>query len=88
MKKILFAIAIIFTMSFSSLAQRTDNFWVDDSYNREIDILPWLSTITVGHVLTDLDANEPAPLGDGLLVLTVLGTGYVVARKKRKKSLN
>lgn len=83
MKKILFAIAIIFTMSFGSLAQKTDNFWVDDSYNRIDDDLPWLSTIVVGNILTDIDANEPAPLGDGLLILTAFGAGYVLKKKRR-----
>jgi hypothetical protein len=87
MKKILFAIAIVFTMSFCSLAQKTDNFWGDDSYNRVDDDLPWLSTITVGHILTDLDANEPAPLGDGLLILTVLGAGYFLRKKKIKNNI-
>ena len=82
MKKILFAIAIIFTMSFSSLAQRSDNFWVDDNFNRVDDDLPWLTTIAVGHVLTDNDANN-TPLGSGLLVLTALGGGYALTRKRK-----
>ena len=87
MKKIFFAIAIIFTMSFSLLAQRTDNFWADDNVNRVDDDLPWLTTIAVGLVLTDNDANNNphAPLGSGLLVLTGLGAGYAFLRKKSKK---
>ena len=82
MKKILLAIALVITMSFSSLAQRSDNFWVDDNFNRVDDDLPWLTTIAVGHVLTDNDANN-TPLGSGLLVLTALGGGYALTRKRK-----
>ena len=69
-------------MSFSSLAQRSDNFWVDDNFIRNDDDLPWLTTIAVGHVLTDNDANN-TPLGSGLLVLTALGGGYALTRKRK-----
>ena len=30
------------------------------------------------------DINAPVPVGSGLLVLTALGAGYAVAKKKKK----
>ena len=30
------------------------------------------------------DDNEPAPLGSGLAVLTLLGAGYAVAKKRKE----
>ena len=87
MKKILFAIAIVLTISLTANAQgKRDGFfssgWDDDSYNnRDING-------TAAFVLPQLDLgatdNENAPLGSGLLVLTALGAGYAVARKRKK----
>jgi len=31
------------------------------------------------------DDNEPAPLGSGIAMLTLLGAGYVVAKKRREE---
>ena len=82
MKKILLAIALIFTLSVMSNAQNDGFFrWngndEDDIY-RDIDngfVLP--STHGTG-----IDYNS-TPLGSGLLVLTALGAGYALKRKKK-----
>ena len=81
MKKILFAIALVITMSFSSFAQ-VDNYWYDSEVNRIDDDLPWLTTVIVGNVLTDVEANN-SPVGSGLLILTALGGGYTLTRKRK-----
>ena len=83
MKKILFAIVITVMMSFGAKAQRVDGFvneW-DNSRTIATPEIPWGA---VGFILQDVNAyNEP--LGDGLLILTALGGGYALARKKSKK---
>ena len=88
MKKILFAIAIIMTIGLTANAQgRNDAFFNDWGSNndRNGDIVTTLGislpyTINMG----DNGQDPSAPLGSGLLVLTALGAGYAVARKKRK----
>lgn len=87
MKKILFAIAIVLTLSFTANAQgnKNDAFVADwGSDNRgwgdaTLGIL--LPTGAIGDNTSDYDT----PLGSGLLVLTALGTGYAVTRKNRKQ---
>ena len=84
MKKILFAIAIVLTLGLTANAQgKKDSFftdWDNNSWNRESDVFPAI----MGGTLGGLNGNQDAPLGSGLLVLTALGAGYAVARKKRK----
>ena len=87
MKKILFAIAIVLMLGLSANAQgKKDAFFNDwdNSNNRGMDddVFPAL----MGGTLGGLNGDQPgAPLGSGLLVLTALGAGYAVARKKSKK---
>ncbi len=83
MKKILFAIAIVLTISLSANAQGRDAFfteWSNDNYGDRPDpTLPLVPSVDYSN-----ENNEPAaPLGTGLLILTALGAGYAVARKKR-----
>ena len=84
MKKILFAIAIVLTISFTANAQgKKDAFftdWDNNSFNRDPDPFPAI----LGGQLGGLNGNQDAPLGSGLLVLTALGAGYAVARKRKK----
>lgn len=74
------AILVIFALSGN--AQKNDAFFNsfddDDNYwNRGVGI-----AIGSGDI-TNQGVGEPAPLGSGLLVLTVVGAGYAVARRKR-----
>ena len=84
MKKILFAIAIVLMLGLSANAQgKKDAFftdWDNNSFNRDPDPFP----AVLGGQLGGLNGDQDAPLGSGLLVLTALGAGYAVARKKRK----
>lgn len=87
MKKILLSIIFAIMMSFCANAQ-IDNFVTDWEDSRSMqDEMPWLPAVIVGSINNDIPAYN-GPLGDGLLILTALGAGYVVARKKRKKSSN
>ncbi|MBO7073800.1 MAG: hypothetical protein J6W12_02675 [Bacteroidales bacterium] len=82
MKKILFTIAIVLTLSFTANAQGRDGFFsnYDNGYGNRAtgDALDIQNP--QGHGSTE---NVDTPLGSGLLVLTALGAGYAVYRKKR-----
>lgn len=83
MKKILFAIAIVMTMSLAASAQGRDGFFSNWDYatgDRTTDPTDPTFTLPSSH---GVDTNTEAPLGSGLLVLTALGAGYAVCRKKR-----
>ena len=88
MKKIIFAIAIVLTIGLTANAQGRDSFfsnWNNDNYNRGIIDdgglgLPGAGMLTGGTYGND----QNTPLGSGLLVLTTLGAGYAVARKRKK----
>ena len=86
MKKILFAIAIVMMLGLTANAQgKKDAFfnsgWDNDDYNRGTgnSVFP----AVLGGQLGGLTGDQNAPLGTGILVLTALGAGYAVARKKR-----
>ena len=85
MKKILFAIAIVLTISFTANAQgKNDAFvteWGSGTRTWGDDALGLL--IPTGAIGGSND-DQPLPLGSGLLVLTALGAGYAVARKRKK----
>ena len=85
MKKILFAIAIVLTIGLTANAQgRNDAFvndWDNSGFRSGVDpILPAI----VGGNLGGIEGDPAAPLGSGLMVLTALGAGYAVARKRKK----
>lgn len=82
MKKILFAIAIIFVLSLETNAQRDgflgkDSNWNDSYRETPYDDVPMFPN---SHGTTN---NIEAPLGSGLLILTALGGAYAITRKKR-----
>ena len=87
MKMILFAIAIVLTIGLAANAQGRDGFFsnYDNGYygNRGSD--PGIGLPSSDPMSADPTPTDPqAPLGSGLLVLTALGAGYAVVRKKRK----
>ena len=91
MKKIIFAIAIVLTIGLTANAQGRDGFfssWNDNYNDRGTIGTGSIDNITLpgGDLVTgnNYGNDEPAPLGSGLLVLTALGAGYAVYRKKRK----
>lgn len=85
MKKILFAIAIVLTLGLTANAQRSDGFfgnWDNDMNDRDHTISN-VSPALPGGEPGQYGDNQSAPLGTGLLILTALGAGYAVARKKK-----
>ena len=86
MKKILFAIALVMALGLAANAQRggRDGFFNDwDDISNGLDRAgEFTPALPYQHGLED---NLNAPLGSGLLVLTALGAGYMVARRKREE---
>jgi hypothetical protein len=88
MKKILFAIAIVLTIGMTASAQRgTDglfNNFNNDNYNNRGVGTGNVDIIAPNHGFEGYAQGngEEAPLGSGLLILTTLGAGYAVARKR------
>ena len=90
MRKLLFAIAIVLTIGLTANAQGRDGFFSSrgDNYNDRGTIgTGSIDNITLpgGNLVTgnEYGNDEPAPLGSGLLILTALGAGYAVARKRK-----
>ena len=86
MKKIIFTIAIVFMMVMGASAQ-TDGFFKDggsaNDYSRTgSGSDPALPRLPQGGVGAE-NADQTAPLGSGLLVLTALGVGYAAYKKRR-----
>ena len=82
MKKILFAIAIVLTLGMTANAQGRDAFFTwNDASNETFRDTGVEFVLPNGHGSGD---DFIAPLGSGLLVLTALGAGYAVARKRKK----
>ena len=84
MKKILFVIAIVLTIGLTAGAQGRDAFFSrnyvnDDTYRTYTDFDEF--NLPVQH---NLDTDTGVPVGSGLCVLTILGAGYVVARRRKK----
>ena len=88
MKKILFAAALVLAFGLCANAQRGgDGFFTNwDDVSNGLDKFD-----DFGNGLRDPGlpgghggGDTPAPLGSGLIVLTALGAGYAVAKKREK----
>lgn len=86
MKKIILSILFAIMMSFCANAQ-IDNIVTDwnEPYRWEENEMPWIPPYAVGTIVNDINAYE-TPLGDGLLILTALGAGYFLRKKKIKNN--
>lgn len=84
MKKILLATALVLAIGLSVSAQ--DGFFrggYDDSGDRGTSISATKPRLPGDGVGVNND-DQPAPIGGGLLVLTALGAGYAVTRRREK----
>ena len=82
MKKIYLVLVLMLSMSFNVFAQQSDCFFknVDnDPYNRIAEN----TSLNLPQNQIGTQSNESAPIGNGLLILTAVGLGYAI--KKRKK---
>lgn len=85
MKKVLVTLAIVMALGFTANAQYNtsgnDNFFstldeVGNGLDKPNDVLPG---IPGGH---GNGGDSPVPLGTGLLILTALGAGYAMKKKR------
>ena len=82
MKKFIIALAIVLSVGLTANAQR-DGFFNDwDDYSNGLDRDDITMPTLPGH---GLSGNQDAPLGSGLLILTAMGAGYAIARRKREE---
>ncbi len=90
MKKILFAVVLVLTIGLCANAQRggKDGFFTEwDDVSNGLDKFDDFGNglrnpgLPGGHG----GGDTPAPLGSGLVVLTALGAGYAVAKRKHKE---
>ena len=81
MKKIIYVLAFLLTMAFSANAQ--DGFFQsgDGGYRNTPGVDEPL--VPAGPVGSIKDTEGSSPLGSGLLIMTVLGAGYAISRRKK-----
>ena len=79
MKKILFAIAFIMVLGFGANAQ-SDSFFKSDNGNAGNGNRDDFGMALPSHGATD---DQQAPLGSGMLILTAMGAGYAIARRRK-----
>ena len=81
MKKILFAIALVMTLSFGAKAQieMTDAFFNDWAQSERLMDGGFSFVLPASH---GFGVDTPAPLGSGLLIFTALGAGYALKKKR------
>ena len=82
MKKILLTIALIITMGVTASAQSDGFFrsYSDNDYTNRVEENTFVLPNAHG---TNSDYNF-APLSSGLLIITALGAGYAISRKRMK----
>ena len=82
MKKKILVLALVMTMAFCANAQR-DGFFSDWEYE-DRTISGDVNLSLPGTHIGSYDNSSAAPLGSGLLVLTALGGGYLLVKRKRQ----
>ena len=85
MKKFLFSIVLTITLGFTSSAQfniNTDSFFNDWEQSDRLDVGGFSFVLPASHGFGE--DTPSAPLGSGLLVLTALGAGYALKKKREK----
>lgn len=83
MKKLIFTFAIIMTMALSANAQSDGFFnnYYNDVYNDRMSNPNEIGLVMPGSTIGS-NTNESAPLGSGLLIMTVLGAAYMIKKNR------
>ena len=74
-------------MGLAASAQFSESYfknWDNGTNDRTGDISSVLPA-NPGGGIGEYDTDQPAPLGSGLLVLTALGAGYALTRKRNEE---
>lgn len=79
MKRKFFTITVAMLLSLTAFAQKTDGFFknsIEETYNNRAE----------GIGIGGAEQEDPtAPVGSGLLVLSIAGAGYVALKNKEAK---
>ena len=84
MKKFLFSIALTITLGLTATAQfnNTDAFFNDWTQSDRLDIGGFSFVLPTSHGFGE--DTPSAPIGSGFLILTALGAGYALKKKREK----
>ena len=85
MKKFLFSIALTIILGFGANAQylgMSDSFFNDWDQSDRLDIGGFSFVLPASHGFGE--DTPSAPLGSGFLILTALGAGYALKKKREK----
>lgn len=82
MKKLIFTFAIIMTMASSANAQSDGFFNNNDGFNNDRMSNPNEIGLVMPGSTIGSNTNESAPLGSGLLIMTVLGAAYMIKKNR------
>ncbi len=89
MKKVILSIALVLALGLGASAQRDGYFNDWNDVSNGLENYNDFENGLIGTVLPGLPGHyggdQPAPLGSGLLILTALGAGYAVAKKRREE---
>jgi hypothetical protein len=82
MKKLLFTIALVITLSVASNAQNDGFFNWNNNYDADERLTGIEFNLPDAH--GDINDHNAVPVGSGLLILTALGAGYSLARRDKR----
>ena len=82
MKKLLFTIALVITLSVASKAQNDGFFNWNNNYYADERLTGIEFNLPDAH--GDINDHNAVPVGSGLLILTALGAGYLLARRNSR----
>lgn len=85
MKKLILTISIIFTLNLCANAQSDGFFgsWSDDYSDRSSGGISSPGLVTPQTIIGSTENATGAPLGSGLIVLSVLGVGYSIVKNRK-----
>ena len=83
MKKIYLTLAVVFALSLNMFAQ-SDGFFknYDSDYYNRMDNPNDIGIIMPSSNLGSTQNDPAVPLGNGLLILTAVGLGYAIKKRK------
>ncbi|MBQ6082906.1 MAG: hypothetical protein IJK92_00920 [Bacteroidales bacterium] len=84
MKKIILTISIILTLGFYASAQ-SDGFFSNwsDGYSDRASSDFFIPNIGMPDTNIGVTDNSNAPLGNGLIIFSILGAGYFILKNKK-----
>ena len=81
MKKLLFTIVLLITLSVATNAQNDGFFNWNNNYDADERLTGIEFSLPNGH--GDINDHNAVPVGSGLLILTALGAGYAIKCRRK-----